>query len=131
MSRYLLMLMDGPCLGSYEVARAPITLRAVVSATGKKDVLDLLEDAPGDDEEVFVYRRHGAAGHACMRGPTRCLTTLDYHYVGALDRDTGEVLAPTADERAWWETQRVGALRAWGHGNPPPATPPRHGRLFA
>ena len=116
MSGILLMLDNGPCMGSYDVTRAPKTLRAVRSSTGQRDVLNLPEDAPAADEDVHVYTRDDrAAGHLCTRG-RGCYTTLSYRYVGALDKTTGEITLVDEADAAWWEEQRMAALRAWAVG---------------
>ena len=57
----LLILSDGPAEGHYETQRAPLFLRAVVPTRGKKDVLDQLDDVPGEGERVSVYRRTNSA----------------------------------------------------------------------
>ena len=58
----MLKLLDGPAEGRYMVKRAPLFLRAVVSAGGAQDVLDQLEDTPAPSEEVYVYKLQGSAG---------------------------------------------------------------------
>jgi hypothetical protein len=51
---------DGPAAGkSVLLQRAPIALRVVIDQDGKMDALDLLEDAPQTNEEVYVYVREG------------------------------------------------------------------------
>lgn len=120
MSRFLLLLESGPCMGSYEVARAPRTLRAVRDASGHRDVLDLVDDQPRDGEEVFVYERSGErVGHVCTRG-RGCYQTVDYRYVGPMDKTTGELRDVSDEDRAWWEEQRMAAMRAWAMGEPAP-----------
>ena len=135
MSRHLLVLTTGPCMGTYETARAPLALRAVRrESDGRCDVLDLLDDAPEPGELVYLYRRDpGArAGHVCLRRPSRCLTVLDYAYVGALDQVTGELAELSDADREWWATQRDAAMRAWAFGDrfDVPASPPPQGALF-
>jgi hypothetical protein len=128
-SRFLLLLEAGPCMGSYEVARAPHVLRAVRSAAGKLDVLDLLTDTPDEDEDVYIYqRKEGEHGHVCTRG-RGCYAMVTYAYVGPMDTETGELSEVTCDERAWWEEQRMAALRAWAGGRPTPE-PQRQGTLL-
>ena len=59
----MISLADGPVEGTYAVKRAPEYLRAIVNTlTGEKDVLDQLDDTPGDNEEVWVYKLEGEAG---------------------------------------------------------------------
>lgn len=128
MSAFLLMLEAGPCMGSYETARAPKVLRAVRAAGGKLDVLDLVEDAPADDEDVFVYRaREDRHGHMCGRG--RCYVTVSYEYVGPLDKQTGELSEVDEDELAWWAEHAHAAMLAWARGEPTPE-PARQGTLL-
>lgn len=123
---FLLLLGAGPVMGSYETARAPLALRAVRHRdTGKCDVLDLVEDAPESDEDLFLYRRNpdapagGMHVHERGRGGRgrRWLRTLSYEYVGPLDRDTGEVTEISEQHRAWWEAQYREALIAWAFGD--------------
>ena len=67
----LITLNDGPGAGCYETQRAPLFLRAVVPTRGKGDVLDQLDDVPGEGERVSVYRRRNSAPASmfvCRRG---------------------------------------------------------------
>lgn len=52
-------LLDGPAQGKYNLRRAPIWLRAVVDASGHRDVLDQLHDEPLPAERVHVYLATG------------------------------------------------------------------------
>jgi hypothetical protein len=130
-SRFLLLLDSGPCMGGFEVKRAPRTLRAVRTPAGKLDVLDLLEDEPSEGEEIFVYTRvDDQVGHICGRG--RCLQTVAYRYVGPLDKETGELGDVDDAARRWWDEQRMVAMRAWAMGETyrTPAAPPAQGSLL-
>lgn len=133
MSRFLLILDSGPCMGGFEVKRAPRTLRAVRTPAGKLDVLDLLEDEPSADEDIFVYTRvDGQVGHLCMGGRGGCLQTVAYRYVGPLDKETGELGDVEEDDRRWWDEQRMVAMRAWAMGDAyrVPTGPPAQGTLL-
>ncbi len=69
----MLNLIDGPCMGIFMVKRAPKYLRAVVNTKGKTDVLDQIEDTPGEDEIVYVYRLEGSNGIVHIHGkPSVC-----------------------------------------------------------
>lgn len=107
-------LTDGPAEGTYLVKRAPVYLRAVVSGA-KKDVLDLMEDAPTAQEEVYVYKlRPGTAGHMHINfGSTRRGT--GFYASGAywwLPEVDGEALRDNAIWQSWvleqWEKRREG-----------------------
>lgn len=103
----MIKLTDGPAAGSYAVKRAPLYLRAVVAADGKKDVLDQLDDEPRNDEDVHVYLRQGEAGtvHIQFGGKARNATgfyaTGTYVHV----REVNSFVRDAADWRAWVEGQ--------------------------
>ena len=63
-------LKDGPCKGSFMVKRAPVYLRAVINEKGETDLLDQIEDTPGQKEKVHVYKMEGNPGtvHLFARG---------------------------------------------------------------
>lgn len=136
MGELVAMLLDGPCLGSYDVARAPQAMRATVRrATGDRYVLDLVDDVVEPGEDAHLYRRDGGVGFACGRGGG--YRTVSYHWVGPLDAETGEVTDPKPEDREWWEAQRRLAIAAWIEGRehrvrdrPAPATAPTQGALF-
>lgn len=51
------VLVDGPCAGTFSVTRAPVYLRAVKARSdGHLDLLDQVADEPRPIEDVFVYR---------------------------------------------------------------------------
>ena|ERR1700723_887131 len=61
---------DGPADGmEFNLRRTPLFMRITRDQdTAKVDALDLLDDTPRDDEDIFVYQRIGEYGHACARG---------------------------------------------------------------
>lgn len=81
----MISLTDGPAEGAYAVKRAPAYLRAVLNIlTGEKDVLDQLDDTPGDNEEVCVYKLEGQAGVVHLnrgKGRSGFYATGTYHHV--------------------------------------------------
>ena len=100
----LLILSDGPAEGHYETQRAPLFLRAVVPTRGKKDVLDQLDDVPGEGERVSVYRRTNSAAASmliCRSGhggsSSRITGTAEYEHLAGVD---GEALR---DKPTWQE----------------------------
>ena len=105
----MIRLRGGPAEGAYGVQRAPIYLRAVVGADGKKDVLNALEDEPREGETISVYRRIGEAGWARVRmARVGCVTyaTGEYEWIPDVD---GEALRETSGWRAWVIAQSPGA----------------------
>lgn len=101
------VLLDGPCEGTYSVRRSPHFLRAVISKTGKRDLLDQLNDEPRADETVHVYEADGHTWSVeqaryqgiflCGRGMDRTAADGDYTYRADVD---GETLR---DRDAWRE----------------------------
>lgn len=108
-------LLDGPAAGEYALRRAPVFLRAVVAANGKRDVLDLLDDTPRPDETVHVYRavpgtnsmppdsmficvRDGNGGYRQATG----VASGEYHWLPDVD---GGTVRATAAWRAWVKEQ--------------------------
>ena len=67
---------DGPARKRrFFVQRAPLYVRFVQDLNGKWDILDLLEDKPADEEEIFVYRQdEWMHVRAAIRGES------GYHY---------------------------------------------------
>ena len=102
----MILLRDGPGRGSYAVGRAPLFLRAVVSASGKKDVLDQLDDTPTPEEQVYVYRRQGVAGFAIitLARPRRCVKSATGEYAHVPEA-VGDDMRETSAWRAWCEAQ--------------------------
>lgn len=103
----MIKLKGGPAAGSYAVTRAPLWLRGVVdSGTGKRDVLDQLDDEPSETETVSVYKRVGEAGHvhlnfgAGKKGGRRTgfYALADYEWLPDAD---GETVRTTTEWRAW------------------------------
>jgi hypothetical protein len=97
----MLQLLDGPCQGTYLVLRAPAYLRAVLDDKGKKDVLDLVEDTPGESEKVHVYKREGGSATAHLNfggGRGGWYAMAVYHYMPSVD---GEKLRDNAKWQAW------------------------------
>ena len=105
----MLVLKDGPGEGTYQGARAPLFLRAVVHADGKTDVLDQPGDAPADDETVHVYELMGSPGVAllCGRGVSRTVITAEYRY-------RADVVANLLRESIPWQTWAVCEAREQG-----------------
>lgn len=89
MSRFL----DGPAAGTdLLIRRAPTFLRVVIDPQGKVDALDQLEDEPGDDERIYVYRLEPGTRSVtflCYRGKDRGRSGRyeigDYRYVQGVD----------------------------------------------
>lgn len=98
----MIRLVNGPCEGAYAVKRAPIFLRAVLhTLTGDKDVLDQVDDTPGDDEEVCVYKLKGEAGVVHFnrgKGRSGFYATGTYHHQGDV---VGADLRETMRWRRW------------------------------
>lgn len=102
-------LLDGPGAGKdFMVRRCPLFLRAVESATlvpgeGEWDVLDMPNDAPGDHEQIWIYRRVTAASRCHVnwgRGRGGFYEMADYRYVEATD-DLRERLRDNGTWRQW------------------------------
>lgn len=103
----MISLADGPVEGAYAAKRAPEYLRAVLNTlTGDKDVLDQLDDSPGDNEEVWVYKLEGEAGtvHLNMgrNGGTGFYATGIYRHVEDV---RGVDVRDTMDWRRWVAAQ--------------------------
>lgn len=104
----MLTLRGGPVEGTYAAKRAPVYLRGVVDAEGERDVLDLLEDTPRAQEQVYVYRRVGEAGHVHLRmsGAARRASGFyalaDYEYLPDVD---GEQVRERDAWHAWVHAQ--------------------------
>lgn len=112
--------------------RAPLFLRVVVAGR-KIDALDQLDDAPRDDEHVYVYRCLWSTPpvHVCSRG-RGCSVTVSASYEWLEDVD-GEQLRDTEAWRAWatargHEQAGIADLAA-RRGDVPDATVAQ-GRLF-
>lgn len=90
----MVTLVDGPCVGTYMVKRAPTFLRAVqiinFFGEGETDLLDQIEDTPDDDEKVFVYKREGDAFRAHIHGPkvTGWYQVANYRFLPEVDGET-------------------------------------------
>jgi hypothetical protein len=101
----MLTLIDGPCQGTYLVRRAPVFLRAVLGQSGKTDVLDLVEDTPGDTEKVFIYKLDGPSGtvHVHGKGFSGWYALGSYRFLPEVD---GGALR---DNAAWqkWATEQL------------------------
>jgi hypothetical protein len=99
------MLFDGPAEGSYMVHRAPLYLRAVVAANGKLDVLDQLDDRPGADEMVHIYRRVTEVSVVHInrgRHGSGFYESASYRHMPEVD---GEALREAEAWRAWAQAQ--------------------------
>lgn len=84
--------------------RFPLYLRVVVDPAGKVDVLDRLEDVPGDGETIAVYFRDSAV-HVCGRDRVRESGWVAV-YVHLPHVDAAELgLADTETWRAWAQAQ--------------------------
>jgi hypothetical protein len=111
-------LLDGPAKGTYSLRRAPLYLRAVVTAKGKVDVLDMLDDRPRPGERVYVYRADDSPEfpsrfmlsdsiYVCVRtkdgaGAQAGGATGTYRHLPEVD---GELVRETAAWRAWVAAQ--------------------------
>ena len=106
------VLVDGPCAGTYSVRRAPYFLRAV-RFESVQDVLDQLHDSPRLGETVYVYEldtseRHfdpdrwmqATGGFICP--PPSATGTYRYRPDVA-----GDMVYRTDDWRAWARAQRI------------------------
>lgn len=100
-------LCYGPAAGTYVAARAPAFVRAVVDEGGKRDVLDQLDDAPRQDERVYVYELIAGTGSGtaivCGRGFSIDMALGDYRHRADVD---GEQLRETEAWRAWCLEER-------------------------
>ena len=90
----MIKLDGGPADGAYAVGRAPLWLRAVVSPSGKTDVLDQLEDEPKPRESISVYRRTTIADQVgfvrfCGRGRGRGFASVSAEYEHLPEVDGG------------------------------------------
>jgi hypothetical protein len=96
--------VDGPAAGvTLMFSRGPLFLRVVRGPNGW-DVLDQLDDAPADDEIVYVYRRVGdcRAAHLLYRGRGKNRSGwyefADYEHIPDVD---GEQLRDNGVWQAW------------------------------
>lgn len=97
----MMTLEDGPVAGSYMAKRAPVYMRAVKSVTGKRDVLDLLNDAPRGDESIHVYKLNSGVGNVHVnRGPGKSGFSVlaRYRHLPGVD---GEALRSNDAWRKW------------------------------
>ncbi len=97
----MIELKGGVCEGTYMVKRAPIYLRAVIDNEGKRDVLDLLEDTPKENESVHIYRLEGEAGvvHLNFGGGKGGWYALgNYHHMPNIE---GEFLRSNNEWQKW------------------------------
>lgn len=101
----MLELKDGPCEGVYYCKRAPYRLRAVVNGQGEKDVLDLVDDTPADDEKVYIYRLEGEPGWMHIHGTKihGFYATGTYFHMPEVD---GEALRDNAKWQEWALAQK-------------------------
>lgn len=99
-------LIDGPAAGAYSVARAPHYLRAVVGPSGRKDLLDQLEDVPAEGETVHVYEAVSEVTRAFVCGRSGGLggerEWATYRHRADVD---GGLLRDTDAWRAWCRAQ--------------------------
>jgi len=105
----MITLEAGPAEGSYAVKRAPLFLRAVMDKnTGKKDVLDQLEDIPNSNEDIHVYYRIGEARvvHLNM-GRNRDTGFYAWGRYRYLEEANGKELRTTAAWRRWCYLMRA------------------------
>lgn len=122
MSRFL----DGPAISkTLDCARAPTFIRVVVAASGKIDVLDLMDDTPRSDEMVHVYEQVPGTHHGpmfvCVRGRgggSGRFESADYVYRPDID---GEQLRDNGSWRAWAQAQ-PSAIGPVAHRHPCPAS---------
>jgi hypothetical protein len=99
-------LKDGPAGNKrFFVARAPVYLRLVQDINGKWDVLDLIDDEPTPEEEVFVYRQinwvHVRANDRSQSG---------YHYEYTHHPITSEQKAALRYQSRWQSWARMQAV---------------------
>lgn len=108
------VLVDGPCAGTYSIRRAPYFLRAVAGTTrNTSDVLDQLGDVPMPTEVVYVYELDRSERHfdpdTWVRQMNAFLcpppgATGTYRHRADVD---GEELRETGAWRAWCRAQVV------------------------
>lgn len=101
-------LTDGPGAGKdFHAQRTPAFLRVVVDRHDNWNVLDLIEDEPTREEEIFVYRRVSSE-HRCYRNGNRELSGWHCNYVN-VPIDTGQKASLRYNHR-WqqWATAQVG-----------------------
>ncbi len=68
----MVKFIDGPLDGvSLCLRRAPLFIRATVGNGCVFDALDQHSDEPGDDEQLYAYRRIGDAGSVHVNGGRR------------------------------------------------------------
>lgn len=103
--------IDGPAKGIYySIRRAPRYLRFVVDrVSGKKDVLDQLDDEPSQNEVVSVYIQESFEGMTHVDFDTEAGKFADYanatytHITGV----DGQKLRDTAAWREWVDRRAV------------------------
>ena len=101
----MIILHGGPADGAYAVTRAPLFLRALVSPSGKTDVLDQLDDEPRPRERVSVYRRTTTPDQIgvvfiCGRSRSASGPSVSAAYEHLPDVD-GQAVRETAAWRSW------------------------------
>lgn len=97
----MLELIDGPCKDTFMVKAAPLYLRAVITARGKKDVLDQVHDEPEPTESIHVYKREGAASTIHIKGTkgvTGFWAMAQYKHLPDVD---GSTMRDSGNWRLW------------------------------
>lgn len=123
MSHLLALVLDGPCAGSYEVARATRRMVFTRAADGRTFALDEPGDQVEDGEQAFVYETDGSIGFLCGRGPGLPARTLTYSIAATMDAATGEISALTPGQLAAERDAAREQLLAWALGETKPKAP--------
>ena len=121
----MIILRGGPADGAYAVTRAPLFLRAVVSPSGEKDVLDQLDDEPRHGERISVYRRTSTPDQVgmvfiCRGRSSGAYASAKYEHLPDVD---GQAVRETAAWRSWvsqrHEVAEYGAVMPEAPGDAP------------
>lgn len=79
--------VDGPAKGHALMLRMSPRYLRVTRAAGVWDALDLPEDNPRSEEEVYVYRRRGEEAHCFIdfggkaRSQSGCYAIAEYEFI--------------------------------------------------
>jgi hypothetical protein len=98
---------NGPAGGVFlELRRAPLFLRVTRNFMGQWDALDQPDDAPSDDEAVYVYRRLGKAGtvhldYTDRKGRRRGRWLVHAEYAAVEPQPAEAMLRDNAQWRRW------------------------------
>ncbi len=121
MSALTALVLDGPCAGTYDVARATKRMVFTRAADGRCYALDEDSDKVEAGEQPFIYETDGSVGWVCGRGPGMPGRTVTFQLAATMDPATGEV---TPLSPAELEAERKAARQrviAWATGQRAPA----------